>query len=152
MSPVLEGRDGLLGVVPDGPEQNPTELVEIDPDIVDAGARVLVENGWARAYESRELAHDVLAGALLVAHRIWEAEQLEQLRAGTPNLTPEQNFAIAERLRSDASFTRDGIPITRDGRPMSEQGRDALLARADVHTKLATDAFDRLIESARDGA
>lgn len=69
--PVLEGRDGVLGVVPDGPEENPTELVEIDPDIVAAGARVLVENGWARAYEAPELAREVLAGALPVARRLW---------------------------------------------------------------------------------
>lgn len=69
--PALEGRDGLLGVMPDGPEQNPTDLVEIDPEIVDAGARVLVENGWAREYESRELAREVLAGALPVARLLW---------------------------------------------------------------------------------
>lgn len=69
--PVLEGRDGLLGIVPDGPEQNPTEFVEIDSEIVAAGARVLVENGWARAYESRELAREVLAGALPIARRLW---------------------------------------------------------------------------------
>jgi hypothetical protein len=69
--PVLEGRDGVLGVVPDGPEQNPTDLVEVDPAIVAAGAKVLVDNGWARDYEAPELAREVLAGALPVARRLW---------------------------------------------------------------------------------
>jgi hypothetical protein len=69
--PVLEGRDGVLGVVPDGPEQKPVELSEIDAEIVDAAAKRLVDHGWARAYESRELAYDVLAAALPVARRLW---------------------------------------------------------------------------------
>lgn len=72
--PTLYGRDGVNGIVPDGPGQcHDVDVSEIDAAIVDAGAQVLVDNGWARAYEAREIAFEVLAGALPVARKLWEA-------------------------------------------------------------------------------
>ncbi|MCD7440280.1 hypothetical protein K4B79_18875 [Streptomyces lincolnensis] len=49
-----------------------------------------------------------------------------------------QHYREAERLLSEASFTSiTGSPVTREGLPRWPEQQAALIARADVHARLA---------------